>query len=409
MNFKCDKCDDSGYYVEKDENGIEIARQCICHIKNRIVKNIQKVVPSEYYKKTWDDFKGKYSDLASIAKKHFKVVFKKELKDPDNYITKQISRGKNISIIGNTGSGVSLLGYLILKEIAKKNYIIDSITWSSLLVKIRQILSYNSNSDWDTERDNLVSSDALFIDSIQKEFIEKVNDGLVFLNEIIESRHKENKMTIFGMNFLPNATIYGELFYKNVLHGELCTRIFLSPINMVTRDIKPDDIDKIGIHSVESIKSVTGKTYEGNDIDDILDSQQHRNETEKEVKKKYESNVKTINDNGTVEIETKGKEKDPQNKSEGNNKENVEMITENSQEEKAQESAANDNTAAPVKRGRGRPRKVQDGTTAPVAPVDENAPKRGRGRPPKPKDENAPAAPADSTPKRGRGRPRKNP
>ena len=79
-------------------------------------------------------------------------------------------------------------------------------------------------------------------------------------------------------------------------------------------------------------------------------------------------------------------------------------------------------TEAPVKRGRGRPRKVKPD----VAPEATDAPKRRRGRPkknptpeesvdvedetdgeteaPKPKK----VAPATDTPKKGRGRPRKN-
>lgn len=88
--------------------------------------------------------------------------------------------------------------------------------------------------------------------------------------------------------------------------------------------------------------------------------------------------------------------------------------------------------AAPVKRGRGRPRKVKKGDQpAKAGSGDSTAPKRGRGRPParvvrdagdeadgkdyepQPKKQarasKKPAAVDTDKPKKGRGRPRKNP
>ena len=52
---------------------------------------------------------------------------------------------------------------------------------------------------------------------------------------------------MFGMNFIPNESMYGEKFYESTLNGKICTRYFLGDINSDWAGMISRKIDRIGV------------------------------------------------------------------------------------------------------------------------------------------------------------------
>lgn len=247
------KCDGSGQYPEIVK-GIVRVMECDCLFEKEMALKIWRTIPAEYRNLGWEDFIGledcdKSTFLAGKAKDFFLEKTKVPKGDSKN-ISAFFGSGINVAIIGKSGSGVTMLSYLLLKEAALNGFYIDRMRWSNFVAKMRGVIfSKDTEDQWAENVSFLCAPDVLFIDNVCNQKISNLSDSISFLTDVLEARHEEKKTTIFGMDFIPNEQIFGPAFYNAVIQGRRCLRIFLSPaeklieIHRARSNYPPESLD----------------------------------------------------------------------------------------------------------------------------------------------------------------------
>ena len=165
-----------------------------------------------------------------------------------------MKKGRNVVVIGGNNSGISTLGYLTLKQCAKRGLTIQTLDWGALLYT-SSMVGTNYHYDYYVELEKINSSNALFIDNInsnlpsyqkrkhsfktsERSFTSTSSDTLAsssiqFMCDCISTRKKGNKITIFGFTGDPEfpenkiKEFMGSRFIDLIFESTFCSKILL--------------------------------------------------------------------------------------------------------------------------------------------------------------------------------------
>ena len=180
--MNCTKCNNTGWIIYTDQNGYETARECECVKQRQSLARLERSGLSGLLDKyTFDRYKAKYDfqkDLLTKAK---------------NYI--QEKSNKWFVVLGQSGSGKSMICTAICGELLKQGHEVRFISWLTESVKLKQ--NVNNPEIYEPLMEDYKNCEILYIDDFFKNETLSSAD-LKIANEIINYRCVANKRTIIS-------------------------------------------------------------------------------------------------------------------------------------------------------------------------------------------------------------------
>lgn len=199
IKYTCEKCNDTGFYEERDDiKGVSYGTKlCSCHLdllKKLSFEQMSKSTPLElcsfedfdlnYYSKTKKDGVSPYSVM--------KDVYSHCIKYAENFDLDSVS----LYFYGRTGLGKTHLSLSIANEVIKKGY---SVIYGSLINFLNKIEreKFGRADTADTEN-MLIDADLLILDDLGAEFSTSLTSSVIY--NIINSRICRGVPTIISSN-----------------------------------------------------------------------------------------------------------------------------------------------------------------------------------------------------------------
>lgn len=179
--MNCTKCNNTGWIIYTDKNGYETAKQCDCVKQRQSLARLERSGLSGLLDKyTFDRYIAKYDfqkDLLTKAK---------------NYIQE---KDKWFVVLGQSGSGKSMICTAICGELLKQGHEVRFISWLTESVKLKQ--NVNNAEVYEPLMEDYKNCEVLYIDDFFKNETLSSAD-LKIANEIINYRCVANKRTIIS-------------------------------------------------------------------------------------------------------------------------------------------------------------------------------------------------------------------
>lgn len=179
--MNCTKCNNTGWIFFIDKNGYETARECECVKQRQSLARLERSGLSGLLDKyTFDRYKAKYDfqkDLLTKAKKY--------LNEKDKWFV----------VLGQSGSGKSMICTAICGELLKQGHEVRFISWLTESVKLKQ--NVNNPEIYEPLMEDYKNCEVLYIDDFFKNETLSSAD-LKIANEIINYRCVANKRTIIS-------------------------------------------------------------------------------------------------------------------------------------------------------------------------------------------------------------------
>ncbi|BBB32296.1 DNA replication protein DnaC [Thermotomaculum hydrothermale] len=171
--FKCLKCNNTGWILFKDEQGYQIAKPCDCEYG--ITSTLRRIgIPEKYLKCSFENFK--INIPKAIGLKQAKTLLY-------DYVQLELFKSKKQSFLikGTVGSGKTHLCAAVVRELVKKGYYnIYFVDFKELLDEIKSTFSYASD---------LSEADILF---------PVLNAGLLIIDDLGSERNTEWSEDVFA-------------------------------------------------------------------------------------------------------------------------------------------------------------------------------------------------------------------
>lgn len=198
IKYTCNKCEDTGFFEERDEkSGISHGTHlCSCHIdllKKLSVEQMAKDTPLEL--SSFDDFDLNYYKKSRDGAANYKImkdVYGRCVKYAANFDLDSVS----LYFYGRTGLGKTHLSLSIANEVIKKGY---NVIYGSVINFLNKIEKekFGRGETFDTEN-LLIDADLLILDDLGAEF--STSFTLSVLYNIINSRICRGVPTIISSN-----------------------------------------------------------------------------------------------------------------------------------------------------------------------------------------------------------------
>lgn len=209
--MNCTKCNNTGYIFYTDQHGYESAKQCDCVKQRQSLARLERSGLSGLLEKyTFDRYQAKYDfqkDLLTKAKNY--------LKEKDKWFL----------VVGQSGSGKSMICTAICGEILKQGKEVRFMSWLTESVKLKQ--NVNNAEVYEPLMEDYKNCEVLYIDDFFKN--ESLTSAdLKLANEIINYRCVANKRTLISSERLignlieVDEAIIGRIIEKS---GEYVTEI----------------------------------------------------------------------------------------------------------------------------------------------------------------------------------------
>ena len=172
--FHCELCNDKGYLLRTDENGIIWSRECPCMKRRRTGRNIRKSGVSEMLERyTFDSY---------IADTPLRVKIKETAK-------KYANADKGWMIVsGRSGSGKSHICVAVCGALIERGEEMRYLSWRDDSVNLKAILN---TPEYKEQVDKLIRVPILYIDDFLKGTITDADINLAF--QILNGRYNDSK------------------------------------------------------------------------------------------------------------------------------------------------------------------------------------------------------------------------
>lgn len=201
--FHCEQCNDKGYLLRKDENGIVWSRECPCMKRRRTERNIRKSGVS--------DMLNRYTFDSYITD----TPLRKKIKD---IAKKYVDSDKGWMIVsGRSGSGKSHICVAVCGKLIEKGEEMRYLSWRDDSVHLKSILN---TPEYKEEVDKLIKVPILYIDDFFKGTVSDADINLAF--QILNGRYNDSKKrTIISTElsmeqiFLRDEAVGGRIFERS--------------------------------------------------------------------------------------------------------------------------------------------------------------------------------------------------
>lgn len=228
--YKCDKCEDTGYYNNQKCNCLKQALADLIYTDSNLMDILSR-----------ENFNNFRFDLYSDS-----FIDETTNTTPRNNIQKIVASSKifvrnfdkskeNLLLMGNTGVGKTFLANCIAKELLDLGYIVIYLT-AFRLFDILEKYKFNKNNDNQYNTSNqfeyILECDLLIIDDLGTELSNSFTNSQLYL--IINERLLRQKSTIISTNLSIDLLIknYSERIYSRIISNYSIRRIIGEDIRL---------------------------------------------------------------------------------------------------------------------------------------------------------------------------------
>lgn len=196
IHYTCEKCEDTGFYEERDDKkGVSHGtRLCSCHIellKKLASEEMSKQTPLEL--SSFDDFDLSFYKDNKENLEQMKYVFETCVNYSKNFA---LNNAPNLLFFGRTGLGKTHLSLSIANEVIKKGYNVVYGSVNNFFAKI-EYEKFSKGNDTST-LDLLCDADLLILDDLGMEFATSFTNSVLYT--IINTRICKDLPTIISTN-----------------------------------------------------------------------------------------------------------------------------------------------------------------------------------------------------------------
>lgn len=196
IHYTCEKCEDTGFFEERDEKkGVSHGTKlCSCHIellKKLASREMSMQTPLEL--SSFDDFDLSFYKHDKEAFEQMKHIFNECVAYSKNFA---LNNAPNLLFFGRTGLGKTHLSLSIANEVIKKGYNVVYGSVNNFFAKI-EYEKFSKGNDTST-LDLLCDADLLILDDLGMEFATSFTNSALYT--IINTRICKDLPTIISTN-----------------------------------------------------------------------------------------------------------------------------------------------------------------------------------------------------------------
>lgn len=188
----CPTCQDTGAFTWRGEQ-----RDCVCSEQKRLLlRYLHAGIGLTYQRLSWSDLTFHHGSP--------------ELQPVEDYLDRvedYIDRGKGLFISGPVGTGKTLLGHLVLKELVKKGVSCYATTFSQTVEAFTA--GWNSSEEKQRFAKRFMHSKVLLLDDLGKEFRRSNALQQTTFDHILRTRVQNARPTILTTNMTPTEVHSG--------------------------------------------------------------------------------------------------------------------------------------------------------------------------------------------------------
>ena len=193
--FDCPDCKDTGFILEKDEEGRLIGKECKCYQIRRAKQLLQNSGLAEFVgHQTFDSFIAE-----TPVQKNIKTTAERYLHDLLALKGKKEERKPWLFVGGNPGSGKTHICTAVCGELLKDGVPVKYMQW---ITEAKRLKSYLDPDEFDEQVESYISTPVLYIDDLLKQ---KYTENPVFTEAdikiaftVLNARYFANKPTIIS-------------------------------------------------------------------------------------------------------------------------------------------------------------------------------------------------------------------
>jgi len=183
-NDYCPTCLKEGFYFWPTKND---RVECDCRQQLQYYKHyLNAGIGALYQRLDWSDYNFPNEELDDLVTSY--IANAKQM----------VARGIGLILMGDIGTGKTLLATLMLKELLKAEYSVFSTTFAGMIDMFTA--GWNSNDEKEFFLERVKKSDILLIDDIGKEYKTKNGLGSSTFDAVLRSRVQEGKPTFITTN-----------------------------------------------------------------------------------------------------------------------------------------------------------------------------------------------------------------
>ncbi len=114
FEYHCEKCKDTHYILQKNEDGYEVARECECKAIREALRHMrQSGISKEFAKQSFDNYEDFGNEQLAYAKNT-------AIRYTNDFIEHESDRNNSIMFMGQVGAGKTHLGIAICSSLIQK-------------------------------------------------------------------------------------------------------------------------------------------------------------------------------------------------------------------------------------------------------------------------------------------------
>lgn len=211
VNYKCPKCRDTGFILQRDEASQDVAVKCECYsVRQAYELLINSGISEEFHKKTFNNFNPHDNFQLASAKEN-------AIQYADSFKLIENERYNSIMFTGQVGSGKTHLGMSICNTLLNDGVAVIYMPYRDTITKIKQNILDEKIYNREIKRYSMAR--LLYIDDLLKGKLTETDLNVMY--EIVNYRYMNNKPIIISTEKSPNdLLVFDEAIGSRLL--EMC-------------------------------------------------------------------------------------------------------------------------------------------------------------------------------------------
>lgn len=184
VKYKCSSCQDTGFILKTDENGLDVASRCKCWAKELWR---QSGILESFCEKSFEDFNTR--NIPQLIKAKSKAE-----KYVTGFMEFERERYNSIMFIGQVGAGKTHLGVAICGELIKSGVPVVYMAYRNTVTKIKQNIT--DEAVYSRELKRYTSARVLYIDDLLKGRLTETDVNIMY--EIVNYRYMNHMPVIIS-------------------------------------------------------------------------------------------------------------------------------------------------------------------------------------------------------------------
>lgn len=195
--YECLKCRDTGYILQRDENGCEVARKCECCDTKQAKKMLMRSgISEEFRKKTFENFN-------TLGNRQLENAKNKAMQYAAHFFSTEHDRCNSIMFAGQVGAGKTHLGTAICGILMKNEVAVTYMAYRNAVTKIKQNIV--DEEAYSKEMSRYTLARVLYIDDLLKGRLTDSDINIMY--EIVNYRYMNNMPFIISTEKMPSELI----------------------------------------------------------------------------------------------------------------------------------------------------------------------------------------------------------